>query len=102
MSSAHVMFLNLDIPDDDPLRPAKIYVCNIAPGFRLTQTADTVEWEGDFVWLVVVNEEDGTLPIQQHPRKYAPCMLETMLGCSNIVSRSRHRFQSTADGRWGS
>ncbi|KAF1967888.1 SET domain-containing protein [Bimuria novae-zelandiae CBS 107.79] len=59
MSSAKVMFLNLDVPDDDPLRPAKIYVCNTAPGFRLVHKEDTVEWEGDFVWLVVVNEEDG-------------------------------------------
>lgn len=68
MASAKIMFLNLDIPDDDPLRPAKIYVCNTAPGFRLINKADTVEWEGDFVWLVVVNEEDGMLPSALHIR----------------------------------
>ena len=62
MSSANAMFLNLDIPDDDPLRPAKIHVCNTAPGFLLVEKADHVDWEGDFVWLVVVNEEDGTFP----------------------------------------
>jgi len=60
MASAKVVFLNLDIPDDDPLRPAKIYVCNTAPGFRLVDKDDKIEWESDFVWLVVVNEEDGT------------------------------------------
>lgn len=59
MSSANAMFLNLDIPDDDPLRPAKIHVCNTAPGFLLLEKADHIDWEGDFVWLVVVNEEDG-------------------------------------------
>jgi hypothetical protein len=59
MSSANAMFLNLDIPDDDPLRPAKIHVCNTAPGFLLLEKADQIDWEGDFVWLVVVNEEDG-------------------------------------------
>ncbi|KAL5447282.1 hypothetical protein PMIN07_004635 [Paraphaeosphaeria minitans] len=59
MASAQVMFLNLDIPDDDPLRPAKIYVCNTAPGFRLVDQKGSIEWESDFVWLVVVNEEDG-------------------------------------------
>lgn len=62
MPSANAMFLNLDIPDDDPLRPAKIHVCNTAPGFLLMEKADDVQWEGDFVWLVVVNEEDGTFP----------------------------------------
>ncbi|KAJ4351299.1 uncharacterized protein N0V89_006638 [Didymosphaeria variabile] len=61
MTSAKIMFLNLDIPDDDPLRPAKIYVCNTAPGFRLVDQKDRIEWESDFVWLVVVNEEDDRL-----------------------------------------
>jgi hypothetical protein len=59
MASANVVFLDLDIPDDDPLRPAKIYVCNAAPGVRLVDKKDNIEWESDFVWLVVVNEEDG-------------------------------------------
>ncbi|KAL6708561.1 hypothetical protein ACN47E_002542 [Coniothyrium glycines] len=59
MSSAKVMFLDLDIPDDDPLRPAKIYVSTVAPGFRLFEDTKGVSWESDFVWLAVVNEEDG-------------------------------------------
>lgn len=53
------MFLDLDIPDDDPLRPAKMYVSTSAPGFRLFQHNNTIGWESDFIWLVVVNEEDG-------------------------------------------
>jgi hypothetical protein len=59
MTSAKVMFLDLDIPDDDPLRPAKMYVSKVAPGFRIFEHDGAVEWESDFIWLVVVNEEDG-------------------------------------------
>jgi hypothetical protein len=59
MTSAKVMFLDLDIPDDDPLRPAKIYVSKVAPGFRIFEKDGTIHWESDFIWLVVVNEEDG-------------------------------------------
>ncbi|KAF2628360.1 SET domain-containing protein [Macroventuria anomochaeta] len=59
ITSARVMFLNLDIPDDDPLRPAKIFVSTAAPGFRVFEKTGDVDWESDFIWLVVVNEEDG-------------------------------------------
>lgn len=59
MTSAKVMFLNLDIPDDDPLRPAKIFVSTAAPGFRIFDKAGGVDWESDFIWLVIINEEDG-------------------------------------------
>ncbi|KAF2181986.1 SET domain-containing protein [Zopfia rhizophila CBS 207.26] len=57
--SARAMFLDLDIPDDDPLRPAKIAVTNAAPGFRIFEKHDRTAWESDFVWLVAINEEDG-------------------------------------------
>ncbi|KAH9866164.1 hypothetical protein J1614_008729 [Plenodomus biglobosus] len=59
VTSAKVMFLDLDIPDDDPLRPAKIYVSTEAPGFRIFEKDNAINWESDFIWLVVVNEEDG-------------------------------------------
>ncbi|KNG45711.1 set domain containing protein [Stemphylium lycopersici] len=59
MTSAKAMFLDLDIPDDDPLRPAKIYVSKEAPGFRIFEKRGDIDWDGDFIWLVVVNEEDG-------------------------------------------
>jgi len=59
MTSAKVMFLDLDIPDDDPLRPAKMYVSKEAPGFRIFEKHGAIDWDGDFIWLVVVNEEDG-------------------------------------------
>lgn len=53
------MFLDLDIPDDDPLRPAKIFVSTAAPGFRIFEKSGNIDWESDFIWLVIVNEEDG-------------------------------------------
>jgi hypothetical protein len=59
MTSAKVMFLDLDIPNDDPLRPAKIFVSTAAPGFRIFEKNDSIDWESEFIWLVVVNEEDG-------------------------------------------
>lgn len=58
-ASAKVMFLDLDIPDDDPLRPAKIFVSTAAPGFRIFDKDNIVDWESDFIWLIVINEEDG-------------------------------------------
>lgn len=57
--SAKTMFLDLEIPDDDPLRPAKVAVNTAAPGFRLFDKDDSVDWESDYVWLVAINEEDG-------------------------------------------
>jgi hypothetical protein len=59
MTSAKVMFLSLDIPDDDPLKPAKVFVSTAAPGFRISDKTDETDWESDFIWLVVINEEDG-------------------------------------------
>ncbi|KAI4174992.1 MAG: hypothetical protein LQ343_002019 [Gyalolechia ehrenbergii] len=59
MTSARELFLDLDIPDDDPLRLAKKAVSKSAPGFKIFAKDDSTNWEGDFVWLVCVNEEDG-------------------------------------------
>ncbi|KAF2748889.1 SET domain-containing protein [Sporormia fimetaria CBS 119925] len=59
LDSARAMFLDLQIPDDDPLRPAKLAVNTAAPGFRLSDKQGKIEWDTDYVWLVVVNEEDG-------------------------------------------
>jgi hypothetical protein len=53
------MFLDLEIPDDDPLRPAKLFINTAAPGCRIFENDDTIQWESDFIWLTIVNEEDG-------------------------------------------
>lgn len=60
METARELFLDLDIPDDDPLKPVKKAVSNSAPGFRLFSQGDSsTSWEGPFVWLLCINEEDG-------------------------------------------
>jgi hypothetical protein len=53
------MFLDLEIPDDDPLRPAKMAVNDAAPGFRIYEKDGGIGWESDYIWLVSINEEDG-------------------------------------------
>ena len=59
MSTARELYLDLDIPSDDPLKLAKKAIATSAPGFRLFTDEKSVAWEGPFVWLICVNEEDG-------------------------------------------
>lgn len=59
MTSAKELFLDLEIPNDDPLKLAKKAVSKSAPGFRLFERENGIDWEGPFVWLLCINEEDG-------------------------------------------
>ena len=59
MTSARELFLDLEIPDDDPLKMAKRAVAKSPPGFKIFETESLTSWEGDFVWFICVNEEDG-------------------------------------------
>lgn len=59
MVTAKELFLDLDIPNDDPLKFAKKAASRSAPGFRLFSSGGATSWEGDFIWLICVNEEDG-------------------------------------------
>lgn len=59
MTSARELFLHLEIPDDDPLKLAKKTVAKSAPGFKLFVETGSISWDGDYVWLICVNEEDG-------------------------------------------
>ena len=59
MNSAKELFLGLEIPDNDPLKLAKRAVAKSAPGFKLFEKEDKIAWEGPYVWLLCVNEEDG-------------------------------------------
>lgn len=59
VSVARELYLDLDIPDDDPLRFAKRAVSKSPPGFRIFTRENSTDWEGPFVWLLCVNEEDG-------------------------------------------
>lgn len=64
MVDAKQLFLDVDIPDDDPLKIAKKMFCRHAPGFNLTSDPGATEppttsWESPIVWWACVNEEDG-------------------------------------------
>ncbi|EEH33402.1 SET domain-containing protein [Paracoccidioides lutzii Pb01] len=60
LAKARQLFLDLDIPCDDPLLPPKKAVCDDAPGFLLFSTdSGATDWESRFVWWCCVNEEDG-------------------------------------------
>ncbi|TID18318.1 SET domain-containing protein [Venturia nashicola] len=63
---AKELFLHLEMMDDDPLAMAKKRINTAAPGVKLTTTHDSqgtgkvdVEWISDFIYLVILNEEDG-------------------------------------------
>ncbi|RDI83379.1 hypothetical protein Vi05172_g6509 [Venturia inaequalis] len=55
------LFLNLEMMGDDPLAMAKKRVSTAVPGVKLTSHGESgkVEWFSEFVYLVIVNEEDG-------------------------------------------
>ena len=62
MVSAKELLLDLQIPDDDPLRVPKSYCSTVAPGVKLYEPTDgspDCKWHSDYVWLICVNEEDG-------------------------------------------
>ena len=68
MTNALSIFLELSIPDDDPLKLAKMAAFETAPGFRIYMYNDKVAWYGPSVWLQCVNEEDG-LGMEVEPQK---------------------------------
>ncbi|KAE8153869.1 SET domain-containing protein [Aspergillus avenaceus] len=61
--SAKEILLDLEIPDDDPLKVAKNLFCKSAPGIRLSDApgaeTDSTIWDSPLVWWICVNEEDG-------------------------------------------
>ena len=59
VETARELFLDLDMPNDDPLKLAKKAVAQSAPGFRLFLHGDSTDWQSSFIWLLCVNEEDG-------------------------------------------
>ena len=92
MDNARQLFLDLDIPMDDPLRVAKKAICKEAPGVRLYTVDGKIGWESEYVWWSCVNEEDGLefrvlqtndggkeLQVQWKTRELAPGGLGNML-----------------------
>ena len=59
MENAYSIFLDLAIPNDDPLKLAKRAAFDVAPGFRIYMYQGATTWLGPYVWLQCINEEDG-------------------------------------------
>ncbi|KAK8248656.1 hypothetical protein IWZ00DRAFT_489650 [Phyllosticta capitalensis] len=65
MISARELFLELEIPQDDPLKVAKMHINKAAPGVKVfdseepNASSEGTSWMSEFIWLVIVNEEDG-------------------------------------------
>lgn len=71
METAETLFLSLTIPEDDIARIAKSQIAQCAPGFKLidvtdkaedgkySQNSGDIDWKGDFIWLLCVNQADG-------------------------------------------
>lgn len=59
MSDARDIFLDLAMAKDDPLGRAKHAVASCAPGVRLSNRSGRATWEGEYIWLICLNEEDG-------------------------------------------
>lgn len=57
--SAQELLLDLDIPNEDPLKLAKKFVNKEAPGFKIYLKDNEIQWEGPYVWWACVNQEDG-------------------------------------------
>ena len=60
-TDANQLLLDLDIPDDDPLKLAKKVYCKQPPRLRLytSPTSSETAWDSGIVWWACVNEEDG-------------------------------------------
>lgn len=61
VDDARALFLDLQVPSDDPLAIPKKSCSKVAPGFRLARDEKTgkTSWESQFVWWICVNQEDG-------------------------------------------
>ncbi|KAL9108221.1 MAG: hypothetical protein Q9227_006959 [Pyrenula ochraceoflavens] len=59
VKEARALFLDLDIPDDDPLKQAKQFVADEAPGVKLFTEGAQIAWESPYVQWICINEEDG-------------------------------------------
>lgn len=59
METSSDLFLDIELPNDDPLALAKRQASIAAPGFRLFQKDGKTSWEGTFIYLLCLNEEDG-------------------------------------------
>ncbi|KAI5293624.1 hypothetical protein KEM52_005375 [Ascosphaera acerosa] len=61
IQDAGTIFLDLVLPPSDPLRVPKKACSKVAPGVRISRdkASGTVVWESQFVWWVLLTQDDG-------------------------------------------
>ncbi|KAI9803080.1 MAG: hypothetical protein M1833_001150 [Piccolia ochrophora] len=59
MRATSGMTLDLEVPEDDPLKEAKDAVSTVEAAVRISATADSTKWDSLYIWIACVNEEDG-------------------------------------------
>ncbi|KAJ5950438.1 uncharacterized protein N7479_008851 [Penicillium vulpinum] len=100
-TEAREIFLNLDIPEDDPLGVAKSMFCRSNSGLRISavEGSEEVTWESGLAWIACVNEEDG-LHFGIAQTTDGDRELETTWKGEKIQSASHLRELLAADPLW--
>lgn len=108
-SDAKQVFLDIALPDDDPLGVAKSMFCRTTPGLRIFTedsldhgtpvTASNVTWDSSLVWWASVNEEDG-LYIGLAQRTDGTKELEATWKGEKVHSPDQLRGLLAADAAW--
>ncbi len=62
LSSTQSILITLPSPEEDPLAPAKVAAISqesVVPGIRIYRDGDTIKWDSEAIWLMILNQEDG-------------------------------------------
>jgi len=104
-TEAKQVFLDMPMPDDDPLAIAKHIICRETPGIRVTtgqgtfQSSQQTTWDSPIVWWACVNEEDG-LEIGVTQTTEGTRELEATWKGEQIQSSTQLRDVLAADQAW--
>lgn len=104
-TEAKQVFLDMTMPEDDPLGAAKNMICRETPGIRVSMPHDTLQtprrtiWDSPIAWWASVNEEDG-LQIGLIQTMNGTRELETTWRGGKIQSAHQLRDLLAADPSW--
>lgn len=104
-TQAKQVFLDMTMPDDDPLTIAKNMICRETPGILVSMVQDTSQksqqttWDSPLVWWACVNEEDG-LEIGVTQTTEGTRELETFWKGKHIQSPTQLRDFLAVDQAW--
>jgi hypothetical protein len=104
-TEAKQVFLDMTMPNDDPLAIAKNMICRETPGIRVTVVQDSSKnshqttWDSPIVWWACVNEEDG-LEIGVTQTTEGTRELETIWKGDKIQAPTQLRDLLATDPSW--